>query len=41
MSQLSPAPAMMMTNPSSSVFFGPIRLDTTPVTSMATPITAI
>ena len=37
----SPAPAMMMTSPSSSVRLGPIRLDTTPVISMASPITAM
>ena len=37
----SPAPAMMTTRPSSSVRLGPIRLATTPVTSMATPITAM
>ena len=37
----NPAPAMMITRPSSSVFFGPMRLDTTPVISMASPITAI
>ncbi len=36
-----PAPAMMITRPSSSVRFGPIRLDTTPVISIATPITAM
>ena len=32
---------MMITSPSSSVRFGPIRLDTTPVISMATPMTAM
>ena len=36
-----PAPAMNTTNPSSSVRFGPIRLATTPVMSIATPITAL
>jgi hypothetical protein len=36
-----PAAAMMITSPISSVFFGPIRLDTTPVTSIATPVTAM
>ena len=37
----SPAPAMMIAKPRSSVRLGPIRLDTTPVTSIATPITAM
>ena len=37
----SPAPAMMMRSPSSRVRLGPMRLDTTPVISMATPITAM
>ena len=37
----SPAPAMMTARPSSSVLLGPIRLATTPVTSIATPITAM
>ena len=36
-----PAPAMMISRPSNSVRLGPIRLATTPVMSMATPITAI
>ena len=36
-----PAPAMMISRPSSSVRLGPIRLATTPVMSMATPITAM
>jgi hypothetical protein len=36
-----PAPAMMMTRPSSRVRLGPMRLDTTPVMSMATPMTAM
>ena len=36
-----PAPAMMITRPSSSVRLGPIRLATTPLISIATPITAI
>ena len=36
-----PAPAMMTTRPSSSVRFGPIRLATTPVISIATPMTAM
>lgn len=37
----SPAPAMMTIRPSSSVRLGPILLATTPVMSMATPITAM
>jgi hypothetical protein len=41
LSPASPAPAMMITRPSSSVRFGPMRLDTTPVTSIATPMTAM
>ena len=36
-----PAPAMMITKPTSNVRFGPIRLETTPVISIATPMTAI
>ena len=36
-----PAPAMMISRPSSSVRLGPIRLATTPVMSIATPITAM
>jgi hypothetical protein len=36
-----PAPAMMTSRPSSSVRLGPIRLATTPVMSIATPITAM
>ena len=36
-----PAPTMMMTRPMSRVRFAPIRLETTPVISMATPITAM
>jgi hypothetical protein len=36
-----PAPAMMITRPNSSVRLAPIRLATTPVMSMATPITAM
>jgi hypothetical protein len=36
-----PAPAMITSRPSSSVRLGPIRLATTPVMSIATPITAI
>ena len=37
----SPAPAMMIARPTSSVRFGPMRLATTPVISIATPITAM
>lgn len=37
----SPAPAMMITSPISRVRLGPIRLDTTPVMSIATPMTAM
>lgn len=33
--------AMISTSPASSVRFAPIRLDTTPVTSMATPMIAM
>jgi hypothetical protein len=40
-SPASPAPATITTRPSSRVRLGPIRLATTPVTSMATPITAM
>jgi hypothetical protein len=36
-----PAPAMMITRPISRVRLGPMRLDTTPVTSIATPMTAM
>ena len=37
----NPAPAMMITRPSSNVRLGPMRLETTPVISIATPITAM
>jgi hypothetical protein len=37
----SAAPAMMTTRPISSVRLAPMRLATAPVTSMATPITAM
>ena len=37
----SPAPAMMITSPISRVRFGPMRLATTPVINIATPITAM
>jgi hypothetical protein len=37
----NPAPAMITTRPTSRVFLGPIRLATTPVISIATPITAM
>ncbi len=37
----SPAPTTMITRPSSSVRLAPIRLDTQPVISMATPMTAM
>ena len=37
----SVAPAMMITSPINSVRFGPMRLETTPVTSIASPITAM
>jgi hypothetical protein len=36
-----PAPTMMTTSPMSSVRLAPIRLATAPVTSMATPMTAM
>ena len=36
-----PAKTMITTRPDSRVRFGPIRLDTTPVTSIATPMTAM
>jgi hypothetical protein len=36
-----PAPAMITSRPRSRVRLGPIRLDTTPVISMDTPITAM
>ena len=37
----SPAPMMITARPSSSVRFGPIRLETQPVPSIAMPITAM
>ena len=37
----SAAKTMMSTRPESRVRFAPIRLETTPVTSMATPLTAM
>ena len=37
----SPAKTMISARPASSVRLGPIRLDTTPVTSIETPITAM
>lgn len=40
-SPASPAPAMMITRPRIRVRFGPMREDTTPVMSIATPITAM
>ncbi|MEI2651720.1 MAG: hypothetical protein V9G12_06110 [Microthrixaceae bacterium] len=36
-----PANTMMRTRPESSVRLGPIRLETTPVTSIETPMTAM
>ena len=36
-----PAPTMITIRPSSSVRLGPIRLEITPVMSIATPITAM